>query len=61
MAISSANFTRGYEGLDDWQSVIYKVNRNGASTVSWDAPVLLFKTPDYSKHQFHTIFINVVQ
>ncbi len=39
-AVSSANLTRGHFELCDHQSDVYSVNRNGANTVPWGAPVL---------------------
>ena len=40
MAVSSANLMRGHFELCDLQSDVYSVNRNGANTVPWGAPVL---------------------
>ena len=39
-AISSANLTRRHFELCDLLSDVYSVNRNGANTVPWGAPVL---------------------
>ena len=40
IAVSSANLIRGQEGSLDLQSEVYRVNKNGARTVPWGAPVL---------------------
>ena len=39
-AVSSANLTRGHFELCYLQCDVYSVNRNGANTVPWRAPVL---------------------